>query len=222
MIDIRVTDELVDRFWDKVDVRGGNDCWEWTGGKDRDGYGLIGLKSPWRTRGAHRVSYVIGNGPIPDGLLVLHSCDNPSCVNPAHLFTGTQLDNMRDMIDKGRVYLRQGARNPNCSLSEDDVLQITDRIKSGETFSNIAKDFSTSRYSIANINTGKNWGWLTGATKESPMLVKKNRKKLSNIDVKFIRHWSKFGHRNIDIAKSFKVSPTTICEVVSGRTWSNA
>lgn len=77
-----------------------NGCWIWIGGKTSDGYGkfyLNGIK-----RRAHRVAWVIRNGQIPEGLNVLHNCDNPSCVNPDHLFLGTQIDNIIDMVSKGR------------------------------------------------------------------------------------------------------------------------
>ena len=92
---------LEQRFWPKVQKSDG--CWLWTGSKDARGYGR--LKNP-RTGAtplkAHRVSWEVHFGPIPDELWVLHSCDNPPCVNPAHLFLGTQADNMRDMVQKGR------------------------------------------------------------------------------------------------------------------------
>lgn len=89
----------VQRFMDKVEMIPFHECWEWMGGKTR-GYGRIavGLK----TMTTHRFSYITHNGDVPKGLHVLHSCDNPGCVNPKHLFLGTQKDNMDDMIKKGR------------------------------------------------------------------------------------------------------------------------
>ena len=88
-------------FWAKVEKRTGTDCWKWLGDPSRAGYGS--LRVGGRNRLAHRVSYVLANGPIPSGMLVCHRCDNPSCVNPAHLFLGTHGDNTRDAIQKGRL-----------------------------------------------------------------------------------------------------------------------
>lgn len=84
------------RFWCKVKLAGADECWEWIAGKDKDGYG-------WFKRDrAHRAAWIFFNGRIPEGFLVLHTCDNPPCVNPAHLFLGTQQDNMTDCLKKGR------------------------------------------------------------------------------------------------------------------------
>ena len=92
---------IADRFWERVDKTG--DCWLWTGSLNATGYGTIGKGG--RGNGiylAHRVSFELHHGPIPDGLFVIHSCDNPPCVNPAHLRAGTSRDNMQDAISRGR------------------------------------------------------------------------------------------------------------------------
>jgi hypothetical protein len=89
-----------DRFWKKVDRRGERECWSWTAARNSCGYGSF-----WDGRAvvqASRFSWQLENGPIPAGLYVLHSCDNPPCVNPAHLFLGTQGDNVADRKAKGR------------------------------------------------------------------------------------------------------------------------
>jgi HNH endonuclease len=87
------------RFWFRVDKTG--DCWTWTGGKSRNGYGAFWTKEKRLVR-ASRFSYEQHYGPIPNGMVVCHRCDNPPCVRPDHLFLGTQSDNMRDMWQKGR------------------------------------------------------------------------------------------------------------------------
>jgi hypothetical protein len=104
------------RFWQYVNKTG--DCWLWIGAKKATGYGYTSLSG--KGVRAHRASWEIHRGPIPDGLCVLHKCDNPPCVNPDHLFLGTQQDNMTDKYNKGRQNIPSGQAHYNCKLSISD------------------------------------------------------------------------------------------------------
>lgn len=101
-------DTRAERFWQKVDRRGNEQCWIWISVRNSDGYGQFRTGGAFMDK-AHRESWRMANGPIPEGLSVLHRCDNPSCVNPNHLFLGTQQDNIADMLRKGR-HVKRGQK----------------------------------------------------------------------------------------------------------------
>ena len=95
--------DIEHRFWGKVGKLGNNDCWNWNGSVDGNGYGTLFIKVGLSPKKAHRLSWEICNGKILNGLYVCHKCDNPSCVNPSHLFLGTAKENMKDCSLKGRL-----------------------------------------------------------------------------------------------------------------------
>jgi hypothetical protein len=122
-------------------------CWEWQGAKHRQGYGHLSFRN--KTTLLHRVSWIIYKGEIPDGLKVCHSCDNPSCCNPEHLFLGTQKDNIKDCAKKKR--LRRGLGDNLRKLTQSQVDEIRDLSTSGKKRSEIARMFGVKVNCIRNI-----------------------------------------------------------------------
>lgn len=151
--------DLQDRFWQKVDAAGENECWEWMNNKNEWGYGQIGSGGGnGKMLSAHRVSWEIHNGEIPDGLHVLHKCDNPACVNPAHLFLGTHQDSMDDMATKGRRASVKGERNACAKLTKAQVIEIRRRYAAGGvTHKQLAKEHGVARQTVGDLIAFKYW-----------------------------------------------------------------
>jgi hypothetical protein len=149
---------LEERFWEKVDIRGKDECWEWKGSRHWQwGYGHFRLFG--KIESAHRVSWMLShNGELPD-LLVLHSCDNPPCVNPRHLSLGTNDDNMKDMAKKGRSADNHGSKNPKAKLSESDVMEIK-KLKGMVSGAELGRRYGVVKEVIYDIWKGKRWAHL--------------------------------------------------------------
>lgn len=150
---------LEERFWKHVNKLSEDECWPWTGATTRGGYAQlsVGRYKPDATIwGVHRLSYILHKGEIPDGMLILHSCDNPRCVNPKHLRVGTTLDNMRDRHAKGHYSV--GSQNTAAKLTEADVAEIRRIYNTSRTSTKvIAKQFSITREHAWNIATRRSW-----------------------------------------------------------------
>jgi len=134
-------------------------CWEWQRARDRHGYGKLSIRcGVWRF--AHRLSAATFIGPI-GGLCVMHKCDNPPCINPAHLFLGPQVENVRDMINKGRMPPRpvfRGERHPCRKLSLAQVSQIKNMWRRGDVSkSELGRIFGVSRTQVGRILSGQHW-----------------------------------------------------------------
>ena len=161
---------LKEQFWSRVKKANGNRCWEWIGGRSSQGYGSVPGGGCYI--GAHRFSWFLHNGVIPPKLWVLHECDNPPCVRPKHLFLGTRIDNIRDMMMKGRdnhatgadhpmnrrPELRlKGTKNGRALLTDDDVREIRVRVESGEQVAALARETGMSEGALRHIVKRRHW-----------------------------------------------------------------
>lgn len=144
----------------RVHINRKTSCWEWTGAKKAQGYGKINENG--KQRNAHRVFWEMFYGPIEDGLVCCHVCDNRKCVNPSHLFLGTQADNLRDMTAKGRRASRPGMATVTAKLSDADVLEIRRLADSGaDNWSDVARKFGVSYGTISKVVTRRSWGHIS-------------------------------------------------------------
>jgi hypothetical protein len=161
----------MERFWEKVKVGSSARCWEWQAARDGCGYGKLGDDR------AHRVSWRIHHGEIPDGMFVLHRCDNPCCVNPSHLYVGTKKDNAQDRERRGRSnhatgqrhgrythpHQTRGARNGRAKLTEQQVRELLDAyFKQGIRKAELARQYNLSKTSVGRIVSGKLWPHVEG------------------------------------------------------------
>lgn len=156
-------------FWAKVDKSGGPDaCWPWTASLKPNGYG----NTTWgnRTWNAHRLAYTLATAPIPDGAVIMHTCDVRACCNPAHLRAGTNADNSADMVAKGRQAKGEthplvkhpdsrprGERHGCAKLTEEQVKAARALVKDGHSLNSVARQFSVSRPSIKRLVVGETW-----------------------------------------------------------------
>jgi hypothetical protein len=155
----------LDRYWSKVD-RTGDGCWPWTGGRDPDGYGIF-FDGTYLSNGrgryvkSHRWTHEQFVGPIPKGLSVLHSCDNPPCQRPEHLRVGTTAENLAERDAKGRAAPpMHGAKHPVSKLTADDVLAIRGTYTPGEFLPNmraLARKYDVSPATIENVVHRRTW-----------------------------------------------------------------
>jgi hypothetical protein len=155
---------MADRFWAKVNRDGPvpahrpelGPCWIWTAGKSSHGYGSFGDGE--RIDRSHRVSYRMAYGPLVPGQVVCHRCDNPPCVNPAHLFAGSALDNARDKVGKGRSGPRlMGEAHLSAKLTAEQVVAIRERLAAGESQSALAREHGVTVQSIHAIAHYRSW-----------------------------------------------------------------
>lgn len=177
------TDRMDEKFWAKVARRGSGECWEWQGARDEHGYGHVHRRP--RYISAHRLSWELTTGSIPDGLFVCHRCDNPRCVNPQHLFLGSHAENVADMVAKGRSArgdrngmrrhpdrrprgvahglhihpesIQRGSDHHHAKLNEEDVRAIRARVAGGEPQRSVARDYGVVETVVSRVVHRKSW-----------------------------------------------------------------
>jgi hypothetical protein len=117
-----MTEKQIAKFWAKINILGPDDCWEWKSPTSSKGYGryTVGGKTIY----AHRIAWELTHGSIPKGLFVCHHCDNRKCINPNHMFLGTNQDNVDDMVNKGRNFIPKGEKQGSAKLTEEQVMEI--------------------------------------------------------------------------------------------------
>jgi len=210
----------VELFWERVDKRGHDECWEWRGYQDKGGYGRYSFGG--NTFLAHRVAFILASGkPIPSGLCILHKCDNRSCCNPNHLKPGTIAENNLDMALKGRS--AKGERNPKARLTNEEVLRIRKLHHSGVPLKELASLFNVHRGVIYKIVRRRTWTHIQGPistrSREEMKGEGNPNAKLEKAKVIQIREKHYKGVQIKELANEFGVSRDAIYRIVTGRTW---
>lgn len=152
-----LTEKQIARFWNKVTTQDSDECWEWQAGLNPDGYGRVSLRC--KSYGAHRVSYFLQHQKDPGELCVCHTCDNPKCVNPSHLWLGTFGDDMRDMTKKGRGVIPHvpGSKHGAAKLTEQQVLDIRAQYANGQDQYTLGRKYGVAHQTIHCLVTRKSW-----------------------------------------------------------------
>lgn len=221
---------LDERFWSKVNKNTVGGCWEWTANKNNKGYGRFSVDSYVGKQLAHRLSYEAEYGKIPKGGLVLHSCDNPACVNPLHLRIGSHKANVADMDERGRrksPHLK-GETNPFSKLTDAAVIEIRRAYIAGEHRDTIAARYDLSPLSIPDLISGKSWRHLFVAG--SPTLdelraaTKRNKKtnaKVTQAIAEKIRRRLSNGELGKDLAVEYGIHKATISDIKLRKIWAD-
>jgi hypothetical protein len=214
--------EQIERFWSKVERRGIDDCWEWQRGRDKDGYGSVKFRPHGQFRAA-RVAFYLGHAKQPGDLLVCHTCDNPACCNPRHLWLGTNTDNIADRSSKGRTARQLGEAHGLTTLTNDAVSEI---LQSSDTQRALARRYQVDPMTISNIWRRVVWRHVApdiparnGRSKEHTRRGSQHpRAKLTEQAVRHIRQASETA---VDLAALYGVSETAIRYARDGRTWNH-
>jgi hypothetical protein len=204
MLPFAVTDALKSRFFSKVVKQSGdNGCWIWTAATRDTGYGC--LKIGGKVYDAHRVSWVVHNGEIADGKMVLHSCDFRACVNPGHLYLGTPRENVMDAIERGRFLIgRRGEVGQSSALAFEQAQQIRELYRGGLSCPKLAIQFGVGQETIRRIVIGETY-LMPAQTQATP-----RRHPLSDGQIDQLVYEYQHGVSERQLASKFNVAPTTL------------
>lgn len=205
-----------DRFEKQVKKTAG--CWMWVGGRDQDGYGIFkGEVAGVLFKRAHRYSYALHTGDLLIDRQALHSCDNPSCVNPAHLSSGTNADNMRDKADKGRSRVPVGERHGQSILTDEQAQLV---LADPRPYTAIAADYNVSASTIGSLKQRHSWKHLSGDVVKHIRVGKRGEmsyaSKITEQDVREIRSSPDSGK---SLAVKYGISPQSITDIRKLRSW---
>jgi hypothetical protein len=200
--------DLASRFWPKVKKGAPDDCWPWIAAHDQRGYGKLGWKGE-NKRATHVSLFLLhGAWPTQD---VLHSCDNPPCVNPAHLREGTHLENMREAIERGRFGEQQG-RN-FAKLTGEQAAEIRRRSTDGDALSALAVEFNVSLQTVWRIREGLTWNQTLRTTPNKIRQIKR----LGTTERGELKQRALAGERLADLATEYGVGYVTAWKIREGR-----
>lgn len=209
------------RFWNKVDKKDEDECWNWLSSKNEEGYGQF--KYDDKMIKSHRFAYILCHGKISDNMFVLHSCDNPSCCNPKHLYLGSQKDNMEDMVNKGRQCKLTGENHGRAILKNVEVNEIR-KLYNTRKYSQKQLSFmyKISQGVISEIINNKIWKDkkyepinITGKEGELSWSSKLTWDKVNDIREKYF----KYGFRTCQLCKEYNVSDGAIYKIIHNISW---
>lgn len=217
-----LTERDIARFWNKVDRRWPDECWEWMAYRDSDGYGVFDQGG--RPYGAYWISLILHTGRCYEELMACHTCRSRSCVNPAHLYWGTAADNVRDAMEQGTQRFLCGEDSPQARLTGEDVFSIRDAYASGKVSQSVlAERYGVSQTEISNIVRNVHWKDDLYAPRQDSFRrfgEKNSRSKLTWEVVREIRrlHESK-ACRISDLARIYGLTESGIQKIIYRRSW---
>lgn len=204
-----------ERFW--LNVRKSEGCWNWQGSRDKDGYGVFrGEQNGILYKKAHRFSYALNKGDVPALMQIMHSCDNPSCVNPEHLLLGTGAENQADKWAKGRGNVPFGQEHRWSVLTEEQAKAILDDPR---PYAVISSEYNVAPSTIGSLKQRVSWPHLGNAKGVKAKRVSPRRGVSASITPEIVREIRTSATRGIELAAKFGVTEQTISDIRRRRSW---